>query len=134
MRLPYRGTGMNRSFLTTERLLRRDFGLYKVWLRRDCGLYKDHNLCEEYENAIEEYVKKGYAIEVSRGELTTSFKGSQDRDGRIWYLPPHTVFYARKRINYVLYFMYAKFKNTSLNDQLLQGPDVNNTLLGVLLP
>ena len=33
----------------------------------------------------------------------------------------------------VVFDYAAKYENTSLNDQLLQGPDFNNTLFGVLL-
>ena len=51
----------------------------------------------------------------------------------VWYLPNHGVYHPRKpeKIR-VVFDCNAKFRGTSLNDQLLQGPDLTNSLVGVL--
>ena len=56
------------------------------------------------------------------------------KDVPVWYLPHHPVFHPQKpgKIR-VVFDCSAKFKGTSLNDQLLQGPDLTNGLVGVLI-
>lgn len=53
--------------------------------------------------------------------------------GTHWYLPHHPVFSPQKpgKVR-VVFDCSAKYCNTSLNDQLLQGPDLTNSLVGVL--
>ena len=50
-----------------------------------------------------------------------------------WYLPHHSVFHPQKpgKVQ-VVFNCSAKYRGSFLNDQLLQGPDVTNTLVGVL--
>lgn len=52
----------------------------------------------------------------------------------LWYLPHHPVFHDQKpgKVR-VVFDCAARFGDTSLNDQLLQGPDMTNNLTGVLL-
>nr|XP_027237819.1 uncharacterized protein LOC113828948 [Penaeus vannamei] len=54
-------------------------------------------------------------------------------DGRIWYMPHHAVRHPTKLKVRVVYDLKAKFNGTSLNDHLLQGPDLTNPLIGVLM-
>lgn len=50
-----------------------------------------------------------------------------------WYLPHHAVFHPRKPDKLrVVFDCAAKFRGTSLNDQLMHGPDLTNNLFGVL--
>lgn len=53
--------------------------------------------------------------------------------GALWYLPNHPVFNPQKpgKVR-VVFDCSAKHRKTSLNDQLLQGPDLANSLVGVL--
>ena len=53
--------------------------------------------------------------------------------GKVWYIPHHGIYHPRKphKIR-VVFDCSAKHKGTSLNDQLLQGPDLTNSLVGVL--
>ena len=53
--------------------------------------------------------------------------------GKSWYLPHHPVFHPQKPEKVrVVFDCSAKYRGTSLNDQLLQGPDLANSLIGVL--
>ena len=53
--------------------------------------------------------------------------------GTHWYILHHLVFHLQKPGKVRVVFDYsAKYSNTSLNDQLLQGPHLTNSLVGVL--
>lgn len=54
--------------------------------------------------------------------------------GQTWYLPHHAVYNINKpdKIR-VVFDASAKFLHISLNDDLLQRPDLTNKLTGVLL-
>ena len=53
--------------------------------------------------------------------------------GTQWYLPHHPVFHPQKPGEVrVVFDCSAKYHGTSLNGLLLQGPDLTNTLVGVL--
>jgi len=76
---------------------------------------------------MEEMVTKGYASEVAEEEVNRS-------DGAVWYLPHHPVLNPNKPDKLrVVFDCAAQYKGTSLNDQVLQGPDLTNQLIGVLL-
>lgn len=55
------------------------------------------------------------------------------KEGNTWYIPHHGVYHPRKpeKIR-VVFDCSAKCEGTSLNDHLLTGPDLTNTLTGVL--
>ncbi|XP_068206201.1 uncharacterized protein [Palaemon carinicauda] len=59
--------------------------------------------------------------------------GARPKSGNVWYLPHHGVYNQRKpdKIR-VVFDCSAKFNGISLNGQLLQGPDLTNSLIGVL--
>lgn len=51
-----------------------------------------------------------------------------------WYLPFFGVYHPQKPTQIrVVFDSSAKFEGTSLNDVLLPGPNMNNSLLGVLI-
>ena len=50
-----------------------------------------------------------------------------------WYIPHHGVYHRVKRKIRVVFDCSAKFNGKSLNDCLLTGPDLINSLLGILL-
>ena len=56
------------------------------------------------------------------------------KDTPVWYLPHHPVVHPQKpgKVR-VEFYCAAKFKGTSLNYQLLQGPDLTNGLLGIII-
>ncbi len=54
-------------------------------------------------------------------------------DGHVWYLPHHPVFYPTKGKIRVVFDCSAKYRDVSLNSQLLPGPNLMNMLVGVLI-
>ncbi|XP_038050892.1 uncharacterized protein LOC119724042 [Patiria miniata] len=90
-------------------------------------LGKDDSLRRKYQEGIEDLLKKGYAEEVEKQEC-------QSEDQAIWYLPHHPVFHPMKPDKLRIVFdCAAKSGGVSLNDEVLQGPDLTNKLTGVLL-
>jgi hypothetical protein len=84
---------------------------------------RDETLFEKYKSTVGDYIVKGYAEKVP----------TQSEQGPVWYLPHHPVVHPQKPEKVrVVYDCAAKFKGTSLNDKLLQGPDLTNNLVGVL--
>ncbi|XP_073783913.1 uncharacterized protein isoform X2 [Danio rerio] len=81
---------------------------------------------QEYKDFMDEVIKHGYAEIVPLHQL------KQD-EGKVWYIPHHGVYHPKKQTLRVVFDCGAAFKGTSLNDQLLQGPNLTNSLLGVLV-
>lgn len=81
---------------------------------------------DSYKAFMDKIICEGYAQQVPTENL-------QQNDGRVWYLPHHGVFHPKKNKLRVVFDCAAKFKGTSLNDQLLQGPNLTNTLIGTLI-
>ncbi|XDV52444.1 hypothetical protein PO909_021172 [Leuciscus waleckii] len=79
----------------------------------------------EYSAFVEDWIVKDYAVKVPNEEISHS-------DGKVWYLPHHGVYHAKKLKIRVVFDCGASFQGTTLNDQLLQGPDLMSTLLGVI--
>lgn len=77
---------------------------------------------------MNEYLSKGHAAKLTSGELLPT------EEKFVWYLPHHPVFHPRKpgKVR-VVFDCAANFLGVSLNDMLLQGPDLNNNLIGVLM-
>ncbi|KAL0187614.1 hypothetical protein M9458_014713, partial [Cirrhinus mrigala] len=87
---------------------------------------KDEAFLSDYRDFIGDILKKGHAEKVPEEELDRN-------DGRVWYIPHHGVYHKRKKKIRVVFDCAASFQGTSLNSELLQGPDLTNTLLGVIL-
>ena len=91
-------------------------------------LKRDLRRLAKYKETRGDYLAEGHA----RG-ITAKDPPSKD-DAPVWYLPHHPVAHPQKPKEVRIVFdCAAKFCNTSLNDQLLQGPDFTNSLVGVLL-
>lgn len=87
-------------------------------------LQRDAILKGKYTDFMEDLFRKNYAEKVTSADL--SLKDT-------WYLPHHPVFHPQKPEKVrVVFDCSARYRGTSLNDQLLQGPDLTNTLVGVL--
>jgi hypothetical protein len=87
---------------------------------------KDDVFASEYSSFMGKVIDEGYARKVPSEQL-------QLDDGSVWYLPHHGVYHPRKNKLRVVFDCAARYRGTSLNDSLLQGPNLTNTLIGVLL-
>ena len=89
-------------------------------------LLKDAELFSKYSNTIDSYIEKGYARRVPTEQL--------DSKEKVWYLPHHPVYHPHKPNKVRIVFdCAAKQAGISLNDALMSGPDLINSLLGVLI-
>lgn len=89
-------------------------------------MLKDSKYCSDYVTFVNDVIAKGYAQKVPSESLIP-------KSGKVWYLPHHGVYHLKKpeKIR-VVFDCSAKFQGVSLNDCLLQGPDLTNSLVGVL--
>ncbi|XP_022335109.2 uncharacterized protein LOC111131734 [Crassostrea virginica] len=90
-------------------------------------MMKNHQFRSDYIKFMNKLFESDFAEPVPEMQL-------QRDDGRVWYLPHHAVYHAKKpgKIR-VVFDCSATFMGVSLNSQLLQGPDLTNSLLGVLI-
>jgi hypothetical protein len=86
----------------------------------------DKRYRDDYINFMNELIEQNYAETVPESELA-------NEDGNVWYIPHHGVYNPRKpkKIR-VVFDCSANYKGESLNNHLLQGPDLTNGLAGVL--
>ncbi|KAK7944963.1 hypothetical protein WMY93_000691 [Mugilogobius chulae] len=87
---------------------------------------RDKSYYKEYVTFMDGILEKGYAVEITNDERET-------QNERIWYLPHHGVRHPVKENLRVVFDCGAGFGGTSLNQELLQGPDLTSSLVGVLL-
>ncbi|KAL2082836.1 hypothetical protein ACEWY4_020609 [Coilia grayii] len=80
---------------------------------------------KEYSDFITDIIGKGYAEVVPSEQL-------EKADGRVWYIPHRGVYHPRKKTLRVVFDCSTTYQGTSLNLELLQGPDLTNSLVGVL--
>ena len=81
----------------------------------------DISKAESYQRSMEEMIDKGYAAKVPADELQRS-------DSAVWYLTYHGVTSEHKPGK-----SRVVFDCVSLNEHVLQGPDLTNKLVGVLM-
>ena len=76
---------------------------------------------------MEDLQAKGYSRTVPKEQL-------YQNNGKVWYLPHHNVINPKMpEKTCVVFDCAAKFNGNSLNEHVLQGPDLTNSILGVLL-
>ncbi|XP_046567703.1 uncharacterized protein LOC124276091 [Haliotis rubra] len=88
---------------------------------------RNSNFLKDYRDFMDKIVAKGYAERVPDHELERD-------DGRVWFIPHHGVYHPHKpnKIR-VVFDCTAMHQGVSLNSLLLQGPDLTNRLIAVLL-
>ena len=90
---------------------------------------RDKSLHEKYTEVVEGYLEKGFGRVVPQ----TTESQSESKTELRWYLPHHPVYHPHKPgKTRVVFDCSANYGGTSLNDQLLKGPDFLNRLVGVL--
>ncbi|KAK0142765.1 hypothetical protein N1851_019297 [Merluccius polli] len=87
---------------------------------------KDLKFFNEYKEFMKDVVAKGYAEVIPQDQL-------EHKSGKAWFIPHHGVYHPRKRTLRVVFDCASVYGGTSLNKELLQGPDLTNSLVGVLL-
>lgn len=88
-------------------------------------LLRDQDLHMNYCKEMQSLIDKGYAERVQ--DCTAP-------QGQTWFLPHHAVFNEKKPGKLRIVFdCAAKYGDSCLNDSVMQGPDLTNSLLGVLL-
>ena len=86
----------------------------------------DKALHQKYTDVMELYLKKEHAQKIPLHEVNTN--------ATKWYLPHHPVLNPQKPSKLrVVFDCAAKSKGVSLNVALMQGPDLVNSLIGVLI-
>lgn len=89
-------------------------------------LKKNPDFHKDYIKFMRDIIDKGYAEKIPAEQLSRN-------DGRVWNIPHHGVYHPKKKKIRVVFDCKATYQGVSLNEQLLQGPDLTNNLIGVLL-
>ena len=84
---------------------------------------KDRKYKEDYIKFRNEILNRGDAEEAP---------SVPPENQETWYIPHHGVYHPKKQRIRVVFACSARFKGSSLNDQLLSGPDLTNNQLDVL--
>ena len=79
---------------------------------------------DNYTAFMQKLLSKGYAQKVPAEEI---------KKDAVFYLPHHGVYHPKKKKLRVVFDCSAKYDGVSLNDMLLQGPDLTNSLIGTLI-
>ena len=88
-------------------------------------LERDPELHGKYSDFMSSLIAKGHAEPLPRDVPDNQ---------RVWYLRHHSVTNPKKPEKVrVVFDAAAKYQGTSLNESLMQGPDLTNNLVGVLL-
>ncbi|KAK7906758.1 hypothetical protein WMY93_015370 [Mugilogobius chulae] len=87
---------------------------------------RDGTFKDQYTDFLNNMLEQGYAEKVPASEQAP-------KEGKVWYIPHHGVHHPTKGTLRVVFDCGCTYKGTSLNSQLLQGPDLTNTLIGVVL-
>lgn len=86
----------------------------------------DQSFHQEYAKYMNKIIACNYAERVPEDQLHCD-------NGSVRYIPHHGVHHQRKGAPRVVFDCGATFRGMSLNSELLQGPNLTSTLLGVLM-
>ena len=87
---------------------------------------RDKEYFEEYKCFMTTMRELDFVEQVPDDEINTA-------EGKCWFLTHHGVRHKQKGKLRIVFDCSLKYKGVSLNDKLRKGPDLTNTLLGVLL-
>ena len=88
--------------------------------------FTNNEYANEYKDAIESMISNGYAEPAP-------LHGQSNQEMRVWYIPHHGVRHPQKGKLRVVFDCAAKYRGVSLNGELLQGPNLTNNLIDVLI-
>lgn len=81
----------------------------------------------DYVEFMEKIISKGHASPIPTEDLEVP-------DGQVWYLSHFGVYHPKKPTQIrVVFDSSAEYNDVSLNKELLSGPDLANSLIGVLI-
>ena len=89
-------------------------------------LSRNESLHQEYTRGMKDLMSQGYAVPVPERDIARD-------DGKVWYLPHHPVVNPNKEKIRIVFDCAAEYRGQSLNNEVLQGPDLSNKLIGVLI-
>ena len=103
------------------------FSAHSQFCSLERRLEKDESLKQRYEETVNVDVQNGYVRNLEEGELDAT------EDERQWYVPHHPVINPHKpeKVRRVCNAA-AKYKVESLNDKLLTGLDLLQSLVGII--
>ena len=105
---------------TTSRQQKQDYS----FLRENSSVMRTFT---EYREFMENLIQKGYGRKMTEEEAVR-------RSQRAWYLLHYGVFHPQKQGKIrVVFDATSLHDGVSLNNQFVQGPDLTNNLLGILL-
>ncbi len=87
---------------------------------------KNSDFHKEYSAFMETVISSGHAELVPQDQL-------KQENGKVWYIPHHGVFHPKKESLRVVFDCSAAYQGVSLNTELIPGPNLMNTLIGVLV-
>lgn len=87
---------------------------------------RDQSFFNEYREFMDSVGAEGHSEIIPQEDI-------EHEEGKVWYIPHYGVYHPRMKTLRVVYDCASTFAGTSLNKELLQGPDLTNTLLGVLI-
>ncbi|KAL0883911.1 hypothetical protein ABMA27_015979 [Loxostege sticticalis] len=93
---------------------------------------KDETFASAYKGFIDGVIQKGYAEECELSSYHESYAKSSTGESIRWYLPHFGIFHPQKRKLRVVHDAAATTRGVSLNNMLLQGPDLLQSLLNIL--
>ncbi|CAI5670611.1 unnamed protein product [Oreochromis niloticus] len=115
--LPFRNTSI--SMPNNKKVVQQRLRFLKKRFERETVFHT------EYKVFMNELLAKGYAEKVPEEEIDRN-------DGKLWYIPHHGVYHPTKKKLRVVFDCGVSYHGTSLNSQLLQGPDLTSSLIGVI--
>ncbi len=89
-------------------------------------MLKNASFAADYTKFMVEMIENDFMERVPDAEL-------QGSSGRVWYLVHHGVYHKQKNKLRIVFDASLKSNSVSLNTELLQGSDLTNSLLAVLL-
>lgn len=93
--------------------------------QRALNLKKKLQRNQMFNEDMNDVINKGHTVKVPDEELNRS-------DGKVWFILHLGVYHPKKQKIRVVFDCGASYQGITLNEQLLQGPDMTSSLIGIL--